>query len=59
MEIMDIPKDFIGKRISEIEFEENETLAAIERSDGSLSRILLTNYELQKGDKLVLAKFAD
>lgn len=59
MEIMDIPKDFIGKRISEIEFEENETLAAIERSDGSLSMILLTNYELQKGDKLVLAKFAD
>lgn len=59
MEIMEIPKDFIGKRISEIEFEENETLIAIEHSDGALSRILLTNHELQKGDKLILAKFAD
>jgi len=59
MEIMEIPKDFIGKRISEIEFEENETLVAIEHGDGALSRILLTNRELQKGDKLILAKFAD
>lgn len=59
MEIMEIPKDFIGKRISEIEFEENETLIAVEHGDGSLSRMLLKNVELQKGDKLILAKFAD
>ena len=59
MEIMEIPKDFIGKRISEIEFEDNETLVAIEHGDGSLSRMLLKNVELQKEDKLILAKFAD
>lgn len=59
MEMMEIPKEFIGKRISEIEFEENETLVAVEHSDGSVSRILLTNLELLKGDKLILARFAD
>lgn len=59
LEMMEIPKDFIGKRISEIEFEENETLVAIEHSGGELSRILLKNCELLKGDKLILAKFAD
>ncbi len=59
MEIMDIPKEFIGKRITEIEFEENETLVAIERADGAVSKILLKNHELAKGDRLILAKFAD
>lgn len=59
MELMEIPKDFIGRRISEIEFEENETLVAVEHSDGSVSRILLTNSELLKGDKLILARFVD
>lgn len=59
MELMEIPKDFVGKRISEIEFEENETLVAVEHSDGSVSKILLTNPELLKGDKLILARFAD
>jgi len=59
MEIMEIPKEFVGKRISEIEFEENETLAAIEHEDGTVSKILLKNHELVKGDKLLLVKFAD
>ncbi len=59
MEIMEIPKEFVGKRLTEIEFEENETLVAIEHEDGSLSKILLKNHELAKGDKLVLAEFAD
>lgn len=59
MEIMELPKDFEGRRVSEIEFEENETLTAIEHADGTVSKILLTNYEFEKGDKLILAKFAD
>ncbi len=59
MEMMDIPKELIGKRLTEIEFEENETLVAIEHEDGSVSKILLKNHELEKGDKLILAKFAD
>ncbi len=59
MEMMEIPKEFVGKRISEIEFEENETLVAIEHSDGTVSMMLLKNCEMQAGDKLILAKFAD
>lgn len=59
MEMMEIPKEFVGKRISEIEFEENETLVAIEHSDGTVSMMLLKNCELKAGDKLILAKFAD
>ncbi len=55
----EIPKEFVGKRISEIEFEESEVLVAIEHSDKTLSKMFLTNYELLKGDKLIIAKFAD
>lgn len=55
----DIPKEFIGKRISEIEFEQNEVLVAIEHSDKTVSRVFLKNYELLKGDKFIIAKFAD
>ncbi|MGN0675714.1 MAG: potassium channel family protein [Oscillospiraceae bacterium] len=55
----DIPKEFVGKRVSEIEFEENEVLVAIEHSDKTLSKMFLTNYELLKGDKFIIAKFAD
>lgn len=59
MEIMEIPKEFAGKRLSEIEFEENEALVGIEHEDGTVSRNILKNYELARSDKLILAKFAN
>lgn len=52
-----VPDDFAGKRISEVEFEENEVLVAIEHSDNTLSRAMLKNAELMRGDKLITAKF--
>lgn len=52
-----VPDDFAGKRISEVEFEENEVLVAIEHSDHTLTRAMLKNAELAKGDKLITAKF--
>lgn len=55
----DIPKEFVGKRVSEIEFDEGEVLVAIEHSDNTVSRMFLTNYEIKKGDTFIIAKFAD
>ena len=52
-----VPDDFAGKRISEVEFEENEVLVAIEHSDHTLTHDLLKNVELMRGDKLITAKF--
>ena len=56
---IDIPKDFVGKRVSEITFEEGEVLVAVEHADNSISKMFLTNYEILKGDKFIVAKFAD
>lgn len=56
---MAVPKEFVGKRVSEIEFEENEVLLGIEHSDKTVSRMLLNNFEILKGDKLIIARFAD
>lgn len=52
-----VPDDFAGKRISEVEFEENEVLVAIEHSDGTLTHTILKNTEFIRGDKLITAKF--
>lgn len=57
MSEVEVPEEFAGKRVSEVEFEENESLVAIEHSDGTLTRALLKNAELQRGDKLITAKF--
>ena len=56
---MDVPKDFVGKRVSEINFEDDEVLVAVEHTDNTVSRMFLTNYEILKGDKFIIAKFAD
>ncbi len=55
---IDVPKDFVGKRVSEIDFEEDEVLVAVEHADRSVSRMFLTNYEILKGDRFIIAKFA-
>lgn len=59
MSEMDIPKEFVGRRISEIEFEENEVLVAIEHADKTISKVFLKNCELAKGDRLIISRFAD
>lgn len=55
---MDIPKEHIGERVSNIVFDENEMLYAIER-EGRLILVGLSNMEFQKGDKLVFSKVID
>lgn len=53
-----VPDDFAGKRISEVEFEENEVLLAIEHTDHTLSKTIPKNAMLLNGDKLITVKFA-
>ncbi len=56
---MDIPKEYIGARVSEITLEKNETLFAIEHEDHSMQPVFLSNPYLKKGDRLIFAKFVD
>lgn len=54
---IDIEKKMIGKRLSELQLEDNETIIAIQHENNTVKGIFLTNYELSKGDKLICAKF--
>lgn len=56
--LMDIPKEYWDCKVSEIEFEENEVLYAIER-DSSLILVGLKDMTLKKGDKLIFSKLVD
>ena len=55
---MDIPKSFIGRMVSDIQFEQDEVLYAIER-DSDLMLVGINNIELQKDDKLIFSKIVD
>ena len=55
---MDIPKALVGLKVSEINFEDNEVLYAVER-EGDLKLVGLNNLELQKDDKLIFSKIVD
>ena len=55
---MDIPKSFIGLNASEIKYEENEILYAIERG-AQLLLVGLSDYLLQKDDTLIFSKIID
>lgn len=55
---MDIPKSFIGRNVSDIEYEEDEVLYAIERGT-QLLLVGLSNYLLQKDDRLIFSKIID
>lgn len=57
--VMPIPKDYIGNKVSDIAFEENEVLFAVERDTTTLTLIGLRNIILEKGDKLIFAKLID
>ena len=52
-------KIMIGMRISELQMEEGESIIAIERADGSIKNVFLTNHEIEKGDCFICAKFVD
>lgn len=56
---IDIPKAFIGLNVNEIDYEENETLYAVERRPGELLLIGLSNITLEKNDKLIFSKIID
>ena len=56
---MDIPKEYIGLRVSEIVLEKDETLFAIEHEDHHMQPVFLSNPSLKEGDRLIFAKFAD
>ena len=56
---VEIEKKMIGKRLSELQLEDGETIIAIEHENNTVVGIFLTNYELVKGDKLICAKFVD
>lgn len=56
---MDIPKEYVDLRVSDIEFEEDEVLFAIERGGSKLSLVGLNNLVLRKGDRLIFAKLVD
>lgn len=55
---MDAPKEYIGQRISNIHFKEDEILYAIER-DKRLILVGLSNMDIQKGDKLIFSNLVD
>ena len=55
---MDIPKEYIGLKVSEIEFEDDEVLYAIERNN-QFTLIGLDDIILVKGDKLIFSKLVD
>ena len=56
---VDIEKRMVGKRLSDLQFEGNETIVAVEHEDTTIENVFLTNYELVRGDKLICVKFAD
>ena len=56
---MEIAKEFIDKKVSEIRFEQDETLFAVERNETEFILVGLDNMKLQKGDKLIFSKKVD
>lgn len=57
--VMDIPKEYIGCNVSDIVFEKNEILYAIEHADNTFVMVGLKNEILLKGDRLIFSKLVD
>lgn len=57
--VMDIPKEYIGCNVSDIVFEKDEILYAIEHADNTFVMVGLKNEILLKGDKLIFSKLVD
>lgn len=56
---IDVEKNMVGHRLSELCLEDMESIIGIEHEDNSIRPIFLTNYEIMRGDKLICAKFVD
>lgn len=56
---MVVPKEYVGKKISEIQLEENEVVIAVEHENKKIEGAILCSRELVQGDLLIFAKFVD
>ncbi|MEG0615412.1 MAG: TrkA family potassium uptake protein [Oscillospiraceae bacterium] len=56
---MDIPKEYYDKKVSEIVFEKDEILYAVERESTNLILVGLNDMVLKRGDRLVFSKLVD
>lgn len=57
--VMEIPKEFIGLTPSELQFEQDEVLFAVERDGTNLFLANAEDMVFRKDDKLVFAKLVD
>lgn len=55
---MDIPKEYVDSKVSDIVFEEDEVLYAIER-DARFMLVGIQNLTLKKGDRLIFSTLVD
>ncbi len=56
---MEIPKEFEGKRLRDLEFADGEVLVAVEHKNKALSKSIPESYEFVSGDKLIIASISD
>lgn len=56
---MPIPKEYLGLHVSDIVFEENEVLYAVEHEDNSIKLVGLDDIVLKKNDRLIFSKLVD
>ena len=56
---IEVPKNFIDNKVSEIDFEDNEVLYAIKRNSTDLILVGQKDIVLQKGDILIFSKVVD
>lgn len=58
-EIINLPRELIGKKPSEIEMNGNEAIYAVERGGTEIILINSEEPELQKGDRLIVSRLVD
>lgn len=56
---MPVPKEFVGLKCTEIQFEENEVLYAILSGSGKFNLVNNYNILLKEGDTLIFSKLVD
>lgn len=56
---IEVPKNFIDNKVSEIDFEDNEVIYAIKRNSTDLILVGQKDIVLQKGDILIFSKVVD
>lgn len=58
-EIINLPRELIGKKASEIEMKEDESVYAVERGGTEIILANAKETELQKGDRLIISRLVD